>query len=387
MIQWFQRHFVAVVLVTAAVALTAAVSQRLMEESASGGGPPGGGSTPVVSAEVIHAPFVDTLQAVGSAVADESVEITATVSDRVTRIAFQEGEIVQAGDLLVQLDTEQEEAELAEALANLDEQRRQLRRFEALLATNAAAASQRDEALSRVEGAEARVQAIRARITDRRITAPFTGQLGLREVSPGAFVAPGARITTLDAIQPIKLDFAVPEHFLASLRQGASIRARTVAYPDRIFEGTVAHISPRVDPVTRAVTIRAALPNDDAVLRPGMLLVVDLVQDRRRSLVVPEAALIPEGQRQYVYRIVDGAAERVEVRIGARRPGIVEITEGITAGDRVVVEGALRLRPGGAVTVQREIDVAGLVPAEARACDTAPAPDPMPAAGAAEVGG
>lgn len=384
MIQWFQRHLVAVVLVAVAVGLTLAVTQRVLEETADGGGRPDGGATPVVSAEVIRAPFVDTLQAVGSAVADESVEITATISDRVTRIAFNEGELVEAGELLVQFDTAEEEAELAEALASLDEQRRQLRRFEALLATNAAAASQRDEALSRVEGAEARVQGIRARIADRRITAPFTGLLGLREISQGAFVAPGTRITTLDAVVPIKLDFSVPEQYLASLSRGASIRARTVAYPDRVFEGTVAQISPRVDPVTRSVAIRAELPNDDTALRPGMLLVVDLVQDRRRSLVVPEAALIPEGQRQYVYRIVDGAAERVEVHIGARRPGIVEITEGITAGDRVVVEGGLRLRPGSAVTVQREIDVAALVPAEARAGE--PVPDP-PAAGAAEVGG
>jgi membrane fusion protein (multidrug efflux system) len=232
-------------------------------------------------ARVVVAPFTDSLQAVGSAVANESVEITATVTDRVTAISCEEGELARAGQVLVQLDTAEEEAELAEAVANLDDQRRQLSRLDALVATNSASRAQRDELRARVEAAQARVQGVRARIADRTIVAPFTGLVGLREVSQGALVTAGGRITTLDEIEPLRLDFSIPENFLSSLHPGAVVRARTVAYPDRDFRGLVAHISPRVDPLTRSVAVRAELPNEARLLRPGMLLGVDLGREQR----------------------------------------------------------------------------------------------------------
>ncbi len=334
-------------------------------------GPP---PTPVVVARVVEAPFLDTLQAVGTATANESLEITANASDRISRIAFREGQVVAAGEVLVELDTSQEQAELAEAQANLADARRQLERLESLVATNSAARSQRDEQAARVDAAAARVEVIRARIDDREIRAPFAGLLGLREASPGALVGPDDRITTLDDISTIKLDFSVPENFLSALRTDQLIRARTVAYPDEIFDGRVAQISPRVDPVTRSVAIRAEIPNDELRLRPGMLMTVDLVRERRDGMMVPESALIPRGERQYLFRVADGTAERVEVRIGARRPGIVEILDGIAPGETVVVEGSLRLRPGAPVRVAREIDALALVPEEARV-DTLPDED------------
>lgn len=354
-------------------------------------GPP---PTPVVVARVVQAPFLDTLQAVGTAASNESLEITANASDRIRRIAFREGQLVQVGEVLLELDTQQEEAELAEARANLADARRQLERLESLVATNSAARSQRDEQAARVDAAVARVDVIRARIADREVRAPFTGLLGMREVSPGALVGPEDRITTLDDISTIKLDFSVPENFLATLRAGALIRARSVAYPDRIFDGRVAYVSPRVDPVTRSVAIRADIPNDELRLRPGMLMTVDLVKDRRDGLMVPEAALIPQGERQFLFRVVDGTAERVEVRIGARRPGIVEVVDGLAPGETIVVEGGLRLRPGAPVRVSREIDALALVPDEARV-DTLPGEDyyvrfeaaPLPAPAVLGVGG
>jgi membrane fusion protein (multidrug efflux system) len=366
MIESLRRHALSLLFVVGVVVLAVFVFLRVQEVQAPQEEQRGGGPTPVVVADVIRAPFLDTLQAVGTAAANESIEITASVSDRVQSLTFREGELAQAGQILVQLDTREEEAELAEALANLDDQRRQFERLDALVATNSAALSQRDEQKSRMDAAAARVDVIRARIADRTLRAPFSGLVGLREVSPGALVSPGARITTLDDIQPLKLDFSIPESFLTILRPGAVIRARTIAYPGRVFEGRVAHISPRVDPVTRSVAIRAELPNDERLLRPGMLLTVDLVRDRRRGLMVPEAALIPEGDRQYLYRLVGGTVERVEVGIGARRPGIVEITRGLEEGDRVVVEGAVRLRPGVEVRIQREIDARTLIAEEDR---------------------
>ena len=366
MIELLKRHALSLLFAVGVLVLATFVFLRVQEVRAPDAARQGSGSTPVVVADVIRAPFLDTLQAVGTAAANESVEITASVSDRVESLTFREGELAEAGQVLVQLDTREEEAELAEALANLDDQRRQFERLDALVATNSAALSQRDEQKSRMDAAAARVEVIRARIADRTLRAPFSGLVGLREVSPGALVSPGARITTLDDIQPLKLDFSIPESFLTILRPGAVIRARTIAYPGRVFEGRVAHISPRIDPVTRSVAIRAELPNEDRLLRPGMLLTLNLVRDRRQGLMVPEAALIPEGDRQYLYRLVDGTVERIEVDIGARRPGIVEITRGLEEGDRVVVEGALRLRPGVEVRIQREIDARTLIAEEDR---------------------
>jgi membrane fusion protein (multidrug efflux system) len=135
----------------------------------------------------------------------------------------------------------------------------------------------------------------------------------------------------------------------------------------------VAQISPRVDPVTRSVAIRAELPNEDGLLRPGMLFTVDLVRDRRQGLMVPESALVPRGERQYLFRVTDGRAEQVEVALGARRPGVVEILSGVGAGDTVVVEGSLRLRSGAEVTIQEEVDAFAYLPEEAREASVAPA--------------
>ncbi|MDZ7824851.1 MAG: efflux RND transporter periplasmic adaptor subunit [Gammaproteobacteria bacterium] len=391
MIELLKRHALSLLFAVGVLVLALFVFLRVQEVRAPDAARQGSGPTPVVVADVIRAPFLDTLQAVGTAAANESVEITASVSDRVESLTFREGELAEAGQVLVQLDTREEEAELAEALANLDDQRRQFERLDALVATNSAALSQRDEQKSRMDAAAARVEVIRARIADRTLRAPFSGLVGLREVSPGALVSPGARITTLDDLQPLKLDFSIPESFLTILRPGAVIRARTIAYPGQVFEGRVAHISPRIDPVTRSVAIRAELPNEDRLLRPGMLLTLDLVRDRRQGLMVPEAALIPEGDRQYLYRLVDGTVERIEVGIGARRPGIVEITRGLEEGDRVVVEGALRLRPGVEVRIQREIDARTLIAEEDRQALRLPTDaDPAVAGegrGSGEIGG
>lgn len=391
MIELFKRHALSLLFGAGVLVLAVFVFLRVQEVRSPDAARQGRAPTPVVVAEVIRAPFLDTLQAVGTAAANESIEITASVSDRVQTLSFREGELAEAGQVLVQLDTREEEAELAEARANLDDQRRQFERLDALVATNSAARSQRDEQKARMEAAAARVDVIRARIADRTLRAPFAGLVGLREVSPGALVSPGVRITTLDDIQPLKLDFSIPESFLTILRPGAVIRARTIAYPDRVFEGRVRHISPRVDPVTRSVAIRAELPNAERLLRPGMLLTVDLVRDRRMGLMVPESALIPEGDRQYLFRLVDGTVERVEVGIGARRPGIVEITRGLEEGDRVVIEGGVRLRPGAEVRVQRELDPRTLIAEEDlqafRAPPEAGAKVAADGTGSGEVGG
>lgn len=373
MIELLRRHILSLLLLVVLALLAWWLVVRVQEEQAPQQQRRGGGASPVVVSRVVEAPFTDTVEAVGTGRADESVEITANVSDRIETIEFEEGAFVEAGTVLVRLDTSEEEAALEEALANLDDARQQFERLDRLVETNSAARSQRDQQKALMEAARARVQGVRARMADRVIRAPFAGLLGLRAVSLGAQVSPGTLITTLDDIRPIKLDFSVPETFLPVLRVDATIRARSVAYPDRRFEGRVARISPRVDPVTRSVAIRAELPNEAGLLRPGMLFTVDLVRDRRRGLMVPESALVPRGERQYLFRVTDGRAEQVEVALGARRPGVVEIVSGVDAGDAVVVEGSLRLRSGAEVTIQEEVDAFAYLPEEAREASVAPA--------------
>lgn len=319
-----------------------------------------GGPIPVVVAPVVRDSFATTVQAVGTARANESVDITAKVTETVARINFDDRQQVKAGDLLVQLSTDRQLAELEIAKVNLAEQEREYRRLFGLVQQRAIPQSQLDAQLSRLESARAQLAVAQTSVADRRILAPFGGVLGLRRVSPGALVSPGTVLVTLDDIDPIKLDFTIPEVFLPALHPGLTIMAHSAAYRDAPFVGEVMSIDSRVDPVTRAVAVRAHLPNPDGRLSPGMLMTVRLQTDVREALVIPEAALVPLEDRQYVF-VVDeaGKAQRVEVEIGRRRPGEVEILDGLSEGDRVVVEGTIRLRPGAEVRVMREAGNAG----------------------------
>jgi membrane fusion protein (multidrug efflux system) len=178
------------------------------------------------------------------------------------------------------------------------------------------------------------------------IRAPFSGRVGLRRVSVGTLISPGDVITTLDDTSVIKLDFSVPENFLSTLREGLAVRATAPAFSGRTFTGKVASIDSRVDMNTRAVTVRALLANEDGALKAGMFLNVALANDERESLFIPEQALTPEAERQFVFVVADGKAQRREVRIGARRPGSVEVLAGLTAGEQVIVEGTQKVRDG-----------------------------------------
>jgi membrane fusion protein, multidrug efflux system len=198
------------------------------------------------------------------------------------------------------------------------------------------------------------VAAARARLNDTFVRAPFSGRVGLRRVSVGSLVAPGAVITTLDDTGTIKLDFTVPETAMAAMRPGLPIKATSVAYPDRIFTGKVASIDSRVDPSTRAVTVRALLPNDDGNLKPGMFLMVRLAQAQADALVVPEESLLPEQGNVYVYVVNDGSVTKRKIRTGQRKVGTIQVLEGLQSGELVVTEGTQKLREGASVRlVQR----------------------------------
>jgi len=326
------------------------------------GGPLAGGARNNAPASVTLAPvrslrISQKLEALGNARANESVDISTKTSNIVTEVAFRDGERVKRGQVLVQLDSAQARADVAAAQAAVTESETLYNRSRELLNTQALSKSSFDQLEATLKANRARLAAANARLEDTVIRAPFSGRVGLRRVSVGTLVSPGDVITTLDDTSVIKLDFSVPENFLASLREGLSIRATAPAFPGRSFAGSVASIDSRVDMATRSIIVRALLANDDGALKPGMFLNVMLANDEREALVIPEEALSPEAERQYVYVVADGKVSRREVRIGGRQPGRVEIVSGLSAGERVVVEGTQKVRDGAIVTAtERTLD-------------------------------
>ena len=323
----------------------------------SGGG--GGGRPPVAAAGaqggqpviVVTAParrerIEVGLEAIGTAISNEAVSITSKSSNLVTAIHFRDGEMVTAGQVLVELDHAQAQADLAAATADFNNAVNQHNRSKELLATQALSKSQYDLLEAAMKTNEAKVAAAKSRLADTYIRAPFSGHVGLRRVSLGALINPGTVITTLDDISQIKVDFSVPDNFVADVRKGQSFSASTTAYPSRRFEGKVVSADSRIEPSTRSFLVRGLVPNKDEALKPGMFLTVSLAKEQRNALVVPEEALVPEQSKQFIYVLEGERVAKREVRVGRRNPGRAEIISGIRDGDAVVVEGTQKLRDG-----------------------------------------
>ena len=359
-----KRNFATPISLTLAVLCAAwAIYATQHRPAAGAGGPPGAGggrsSQPasVTLAAVRTERVSQKLEALGNARANESVDISTKSSNVVTAVTFRDGERVKRGQVLVQLDNAQARADVAEAQAALTESESQYNRSRELLNTQALSKSSFDQLVATLAANRARLGAAQARLEDTVIRAPFSGRVGLRRVSVGTLISPGDVITTLDDTSVIKLDFSVPENFLAGLREGLSIRATAPAFPGRSFAGSVSSIDSRVDMNTRSVTVRALLANEDGALKPGMFLNVSLANDEREALVIPEEALTPEAERQYVFVVSEGKVSRREVRIGGRRPGSVEVLAGLSAGERVIVEGTQKVRDGASVQgTERTVD-------------------------------
>lgn len=317
----------------------------------SGGGWGSNGPTIVVTEPARLTTIVDKVESIGTAQANESVQLTAQVSDTVRKVNFEDGDFVDQGDILVELTNAEETAQLAEAQATVDEATRQFNRVQNLIDQNLASQTQLDERRVQMQTAQARLEAIVARLENRLIRAPFSGVLGFRNVSPGTLLTSSTPVTSIDDISIIKLDFDVAEIYFARIQPGQEVIARNAAYPGETFTGTVRTLNSRVDPVTRTLTVRAHIENRNRKLRPGMLMTVDLVFDRAQALVVPESAIVPIQDTEYVYVVGDdGIANRREVESGRRRPGIVEVTAGIEAGEEVITQGIIKVRPGASVT-------------------------------------
>jgi membrane fusion protein, multidrug efflux system len=312
-------------------------------------GPGSGGAVAVITAPVRSERLASQIAALGTARANESIEVTCKTSNIVTAVRFRDGQRVQKGQVLVELDGAQARADLAGAEAARAESASQVNRSRELLSTKSLSEAQYEQLEATLKSNEARVAAARSRLDDTVIRAPFSGRVGLRHVSVGSLVNPGTSITSLDDTSAIKLDFAVPENFLASLRDGLKVLATSAAFPERDFEGRVTSVDSRIDPVTRSVTVRALVPNVDGALKPGMFMSVRLDRDARDAIMIPEAALVPEQSRQFTFVVENGKASRREVRIGRREPGKVEVVAGLRPGEHVVVEGTQKVREGAVV--------------------------------------
>ena len=359
------KHFSIAVL---AISITLLVSSCSKDQTQAGppgaGGGQGGQPAVVVSTVVSNKAWGDRVQAVGTARARESIEIASRVSDKIARVHFESGDSVRAGQVLITLQTGSDSGNLAVAQAQVKDADRQFIRGEQLAKEKLVSASQLDTLRSNRDTARARAQAAQATLSDRVIVAPFSGVLGLRQVSPGQLMGAGTIITTLDDVSKLKIDFSLPEVQIASLKTGLSIEARSDAFPNRIFTGRVISVDSRVDVASRSIAAQAEIDNPDNALRPGMLLEINVLQTERSALVIPELALQQIGSESFVYRVtLDDKAEKSPVKVGTRSFGFVEIVQGLKSGDRIVVEGTSKLRPGQVVKEFKE-DAAVATPAE-----------------------
>lgn len=305
----------------------------------------------IVSTATIR-PFPLSAEALGNARANEAVDIRPEITAAIVEILFEEGQRVAKGDVLVRLESAEPLADLAAARAALVDSESQLRRSGELFKTRAVSESQLEQLEAQRDADLAALNAAQARLDHTVLRAPFAGQIGLRRVSPGSIVGPATVITTLDDTSSIKLDFDVPEVFLSRLEPGLSVTAYSAAWHDLSFTGRVVSIDTRVDPASRTVTVRALLPNDEGRLRPGMFLTVTLLKEDVATLMVPEQSIVPDRSKQFVLVVgPDNVVERREIRSGRRRPGEVEILEGLEPGERVITEGTQKARPGQRVEV------------------------------------
>lgn len=315
----------------------------------------GGRSTPVAAYQVREHAFADIVEALGTAGSNETVTVTAKVSDTISRINFDSGDTVQQGDILAELTDTEEAADLSEARATLEEAIQELNRTEDLSSRGVAPQSRLDEANASVQRARARVNALEARMADRIIRAPFSGVVGLRQVSVGELVRPGDVVASLDDTSLIKLDFTVPERFLSVLERGMNVQATTTAFEDVVFSGEIAQLDSRVDPITRTITVRAEIANEDGRLRPGQLMNVEVRRDERMRPAIPGSAITRHLDDTFVFVIDEGErgsqTREQFVELGRRDNDLVEVVSGLEAGAVIVKEGVHRVRDGGTVEI------------------------------------
>jgi membrane fusion protein (multidrug efflux system) len=316
------------------------------------GGPGGpGGPTPVEIIVAQPTAVQEDLQAVGSLRSNESVVLRPEVSGRIATIGFRDGQVVKKGQLLVGLDSTLNEAEVAQYRAEYDLALSNLKRSEDLARQKFISSSAQETAASNAQVAEARLKLAQARLSKMKIISPFDGIVGIRGVSLGDYVKDGTDLVNVEDVRILKVDFRLPERSLSQIKAGQDVEVVADALPNERWQGQIEAINPRVDANGRSLELRGRLDNASGKLRPGMFVRVRVIVGERNGLLVPEEAIVPQGEEFYVYKVVEGAAKRVPVKIGVRRDAKVEIVEGISPGDQVVTAGMRLSRDGQPVRV------------------------------------
>lgn len=310
---------------------------------------------PVKAVPVKVGKVSDEVTAVGTLLADESVIIRSEIDGRIVGLNFEEGQAVAAGTRLVTLDNSEYEAQSAAVRADLKTEEQRLSRTRELHQQNFISKDALDVQLGNVDRLKARLAEADSRVAKTQIRAPFSGTVGLRLVSPGAYVKAGEDIVRLESIGSIKADFRIPELFMSKIRRGQEVVLRLDAYPGEEFSGRVYAVEPVVDDRTRTVLMRARIPNQSNKLKPGMFVRVAVtLENRPNAIIVPEQSIWPQGRDTFVFRVVEGKAALTKIVIGNRQPGQVEVMSGLVANDVVVTEGQIKLRDGAPVMVMPE---------------------------------
>lgn len=306
----------------------------------------------VKTTKIALAEFKDAVEAVGTSRANEQVFITSKYSDVVEEVLFQDGEAVKKGEVLIRLNSREEAAKVKELQANLAESVSQLNRFQDLYKQKATSQSLVDQQEAQTKAISAQLLSAQIKLAELTIKAPFSGVLGFREISLGALINVGDVITSLDDLSTIKVDFSIPERYLTTVSIGQRIEATNTAYNEDVFIGEITSIDSRVDSMTRTLKVRAKIPNSDRKLRAGMLLNLQVVRKVEQVLQIPESAVIPIENDHFVFVVESDKAVKKQLKIGRRYHGFIEVISGLDMGAVVVIEGALKLRDGVAVSAE-----------------------------------
>jgi membrane fusion protein (multidrug efflux system) len=313
--------------------------------------PPMAPANVIISITAPHQ-FKDRVEAIGTITANESAMLTTTVTETVKAINIEEGQFVEKGTAIVELTDDEEQANLSQASRSYD-------RYNQLVKNNLASPERRD-------AEQANFKVAQAQLDKRKIIAPFSGYLGVRNVNVGDTVSPGTTIMTIDSIDPIKLDFTVPEIYLSSIKKDMVIEATTAAWPNEVFTGKIYVVDSRIDPESRAIKVRAMMTNSDFKLKPGLLMKVSIIRSINDSVAVPESAILAAGTKKSVFVVgADKVVSEKEVVTGQREPGLVEIVSGLANGDKVIIEGQMKTGAGATVNIVGEKTITDMVKEDA----------------------
>lgn len=313
-------------------------------------------ATAVSAQKPIIQDVLDTAEAVGTIRADESVILRPEIAGKLVSFNFQEGALVKAGEVLITLDSAIYKAQLAQAEANLALSKIKMWRAEALLKKNFGKKSDRDEAITKLKIDEAQVIFEKVRLEKTSLVAPFDGIIGLRKFSLGDYIEAGQDLVNIEKINPIKVDFTLPEIYASHLKAGQEVELEAPALPNQKFKGRVYAIDPHIDENGRNLCVRAQLENLELALKPGMFVKIKIILGTRsNSLIIPEEALIPSQNNVSIFKIVDQKAQLVKIKIGLRQKGTLEVLEGINSNDLIITAGHNKLAPGMNVRIEKPV--------------------------------